>query len=623
MSPSLPCTPKPRDALALLACSDQTLARADIRFVQTYYALRASPGADLKQLRSEFLSFVVQTRQECGLPPVEPDRDQSGVSVPQSAAACVAADYDGERDHWLVFLRGSAAEEANRAPEANVALQARLQATGYLPSSTMIDGIFGTGVREAISRWQRASGRPDTGFLGDSDAAALLGTSTPAPAAAVASTVAPDLPVGDPAQPLAAAAFQDKPLSITAGAIRVAITAETSLDSKVCDKAGGDLFGDGSPDVEDLPHLASCRILMTAIVVSGKEVFSTRLATLDDDLQVDTLAAKVSIRRLDPTTGLPQVVFTGYTGGAHCCFITAILTTDAEGRWHGAHVPDDDSDSGFGFITAGDGSAALVEQDSSFAYEFSGYPGSLMPTRIYTLKGLDLHDATRDRPYGEFLSRELGGMEIFMKKNWSSDEVNGFLAGWVAEKSLVGQFDDAWRTMLANYDHDGDQGPTECRVDERVWPVVDRARMCPDDQSYAAPFPESLAIFLVQHGYITNDQAASVGLDVEKILADRKAAVETATDLYDPQGWYGMGSDETCTNAGAPRSPAELIAADRARGLEDSYDVQERDDDGKPTVVLVDQPEAGEMEREWTFFKTRGLCEGRRQERHRELEELK
>ena len=175
--PGFPCTPTPLDALARLTCSDQSLVRAHVRMIQTYYALRQAVGPDgQKPLKSQFLSFIVNTRQACGLPPVEPNRNQSQVPLPEYSASCVTASYDRQRVAWASKLSGPAAEEAARAPEMNIAAQGKLQALGHIPKDTTADGVFGTGTRTGLLTWQHATGRPETGFFSDADAKVLLGS---------------------------------------------------------------------------------------------------------------------------------------------------------------------------------------------------------------------------------------------------------------------------------------------------------------------------------------------------------------------------------------------------------------------------------------------------------------
>src|SRR5689334_6199068 len=69
IGPSVPCVPSPLDALGKLSCSDDALARADLRVVETYYVKRQSVGPDgQKALKAELLTFLVNARRSCGLP---------------------------------------------------------------------------------------------------------------------------------------------------------------------------------------------------------------------------------------------------------------------------------------------------------------------------------------------------------------------------------------------------------------------------------------------------------------------------------------------------------------------------------------------------------------------------
>ena len=125
-------------------------------------------------LKTEFLRLVIDARARCGLPPVQPGRDQSAFVPPAWTGGCVRQLYDGQRNRWAGRLSGAAAEEAVRPPDENVNLQTRLRDLGLLPREATADGVFGTATRSAITAWQLAKGRPGTGLLGDVDAALLL-----------------------------------------------------------------------------------------------------------------------------------------------------------------------------------------------------------------------------------------------------------------------------------------------------------------------------------------------------------------------------------------------------------------------------------------------------------------
>jgi hypothetical protein len=58
-------------------------------------------------------------------------------------------------------------------------------------------------------------------------------------------------------------------------------------------------------------------------------------------------ASQVQLIRLDPNSPMPQVVFTYFWQGAHCCTMTKIANLDKEGNWH---VIDGETLDGDGYI---------------------------------------------------------------------------------------------------------------------------------------------------------------------------------------------------------------------------------------------------------------------------------
>jgi hypothetical protein len=231
----------------------------------------------------------------------------------------------------------------------------------------------------------------------------------------------------------------------------------------------------------------------------GKVIFSLRI---DDGGRPTT----VEVRHLNGTATLPQVVIMSYTGGAHCCTDTKILTADSSGSWHLVDGGTLDGDTPYRFIDLNkDGSSELVSVDNSFLYAFGCYACSYAPTRISKLAGLELRDVTREPIYQDFLRGELQAMEKFAQGNhdW---EANGYLAGWVAQAALVDGLDAAWRTMLASYDRKSDDGLIKCRL---TAPMDN----CPESEQVRVSFPESLAEHLVQNGYLTPEQAQRLDRD--------------------------------------------------------------------------------------------------------------
>jgi hypothetical protein len=156
--------------LPTFVCSDAALSRADVEMMQPYYVLRQLVGKDgWQDLRYEAIGFQDQTAYDCKI-------DDTGV-LPLDLAglkACLLPAYREQRRVWLQKLEGAGREEAERPIEQHITLQARLQTLGYLPATAMIDGVYGTATRTAITAWQTAAQLPATGLLGTSDALRLM-----------------------------------------------------------------------------------------------------------------------------------------------------------------------------------------------------------------------------------------------------------------------------------------------------------------------------------------------------------------------------------------------------------------------------------------------------------------
>jgi hypothetical protein len=78
------------------------------------------------------------------------------------------------------------------------------------------------------------------------------------------------------------------------------------------------------------------------------------------------------------------------------------------------------------------------------------------------------------------------------------EEVNGFLAGYVAEKILLGEGKQAWALMLDHYDRASDWGLTACNVQ------LDDDGQCPGKE-ITLSFPDALEHMLKENGYKVED----------------------------------------------------------------------------------------------------------------------
>jgi len=228
-------------------------------------------------------------------------------------------------------------------------------------------------------------------------------------------------------------------------------------------------------------------------VYQGRPIFTVRMPEKEDT--DPEFAARVV--RLDPKTALPQVVMTAYTYDAHCCIATRIATAISPDSWEIVDAPPLDGEQGYVFRDIdGDGTAEMISFDQNFFYSFACYPCSYPPTRIAKLSGTQITDVTADPEYRGFLREVVAGLEKYARGERKLWHENGFLAGWVAAKSLVGQVDDAWKRMLASYDRKADWPMETCTTGA----AIDK---CPKDKLRQMSFPEALNRHLAELGYPT------------------------------------------------------------------------------------------------------------------------
>lgn len=231
--------------------------------------------------------------------------------------------------------------------------------------------------------------------------------------------------------------------------------------------------------------------------VNGRRVFTAGL----DESSNEVPNAEVSVVRLDPTSPEPQVVFSSFWGGAHCCTVTKIAT-NVRSEWRVVEGQTLDGDGGYSFDDIdGDGGAELLSVDQSFLYTFAPYAGSWAPGRISKLSGDRLVDVTAHPDFRAYMRQELYRVEYLASREPSLWRSNGFLAAWVATKAVVGEFDHAWSRMLPLYDRSTDWPLTECTVAK-----VDGS--CPNGKERSIEFPVALRTHLEERGYIPRSAPA-------------------------------------------------------------------------------------------------------------------
>jgi len=203
----------------------------------------------------------------------------------------------------------------------------------------------------------------------------------------------------------------------------------------------------------------------------------------------------IQIAELDPNNPYPEVVVSFYTGGAHCCSSTSVVTSNADGsEWTVVDVGEFDGGPLLAVDLDGDGTYEFETRDNAFLYAFACYACSEAPLQVLALKDGEIEDVSEDprfKPaHAAWLKNMIHGVP--------EQEVNGFLAGYVGEKIRLGEGKQAWQLMLKYYDRNTDWGLEVCE------PGYDEQGECPEELTKTS-FPEALEHMLNENGYKIED----------------------------------------------------------------------------------------------------------------------
>jgi len=175
--------------------------------------------------------------------------------------------------------------------------------------------------------------------------------------------------------------------------------------------------------------------------------------------------------------GTPEFIIKTYSGGAHCCTDIEIYSWQGN-RFIKTEMKGLNAGGGEFVDLNQDGTIEFVTANNAFLYQFSSYAGSFPPTMIFQFNGTELKEVTQEYP--KVLEATAWKMyQIFLESKQRESEVNGILAGYVAQKILLGEYEQGWNFMLANYDRASNWG-------------LDNY---PD-------FPTALRAFLIDQGYL-------------------------------------------------------------------------------------------------------------------------
>ena len=199
----------------------------------------------------------------------------------------------------------------------------------------------------------------------------------------------------------------------------------------------------------------------------------------------------VQIAEIDPANKTPEVVVSFFTGGAHCCSDTKVLTQAKDGSvWKTVELGEFDGVPMFATDPAGDGRYVFQTRDNAFLYAFGCYACSVAPLKILTVDNAEVRDVSTQ---SKFLPAHKAYLRSMIEDVPSAD-VNGFLAGYVAEKIRLGEGKQGWDIMLAHYDKKSESGLEIC---DRP---LDDAGTCPGKVKLLS-FPEALERMLNENGY--------------------------------------------------------------------------------------------------------------------------
>ena len=229
--------------------------------------------------------------------------------------------------------------------------------------------------------------------------------------------------------------------------------------------------------------------------VASGTLDGTAIFTFTTPNEFSMFGSDAGLLKLDPNTATPQLVFTRFTGGAHCCTQTWIATSpDESAGWTLVDTGSLDG-GGYSFEDAdGDRALELINVDNSFLYAFDSYAGSFAPVRINQLRGGALKDVSNENVFRPQLKRDLARMEFAASLDATLWKSNGFLAGWVAAKQRLGQGEDAWGTALENLDRNSDFGPQLCKTGKPI-------DQCDFEDMERIPVARALAEFLSERDY--------------------------------------------------------------------------------------------------------------------------
>jgi len=236
----------------------------------------------------------------------------------------------------------------------------------------------------------------------------------------------------------------------------------------------------------------------------GSNVVEPIVNVLVGDLPVGLISTEevgspnsiLQIVELDSSNPYPEVLLSTFTGGAHCCNDTRVMTSDASGKyWREVKLGLSDGGTNFARDPLSLGRNVIVGRDDRFLYRFGSYADSWTPVRIWQLNGSKFVDVSHLPEYRPIHRKSLGDMSSWFSQR-NQEFPNGFLAAYIANKSLIGELFDGWDRMLLRYDPNDKWGLAVCAAG------YDDNGTCKAKEIVYDSYPQALRAFLIESGYL-------------------------------------------------------------------------------------------------------------------------
>jgi hypothetical protein len=132
--------------------------------------------------------------------------------------------------------------------------------------------------------------------------------------------------------------------------------------------------------------------------------------------------------------GEPEVLVDTFSGGAHCCVTSRVLTFNGSGY---SPLDTDWRDAGYVLRDAdGDGRPELVGSDPRFAAAFTAFAASFFPIQVLQVTHGAIFDVTRRFP--ALVRREIVTLRKELRAARRTQDIRGVLAAYVADQYLLG-----------------------------------------------------------------------------------------------------------------------------------------------------------------------------------------